>query len=41
MYGLRLIGPIVIGMSAVSPLRFAILNMVGAALWATSVAGVG
>jgi membrane protein DedA with SNARE-associated domain len=41
MYGLRLIGPIAIGMSAVSPLRFAILNMTGAALWATSVAGVG
>ncbi len=41
MYGLRLIGPIVIGMSTVSPLRFAILNMLGAALWATSVAGVG
>ncbi|HZW76362.1 MAG TPA: DedA family protein, partial [Caldimonas sp.] len=38
---LRLIGPIVIGMSPVSPLRFAILNMIGAALWATSVAGVG
>ena len=41
MYGLRLIGPIAIGMSAVSPLRFAVLNMIGAALWATSVAGVG
>jgi membrane protein DedA with SNARE-associated domain len=41
MYGLRLVGPIAIGMSAVSPLRFAILNMIGAALWATSVAGVG
>jgi len=41
MYGLRLVGPVVIGMSSVSPLRFAILNMIGAALWATSVAGVG
>lgn len=41
MYGLRLIGPIVIGTCAVSPLRFAILNMIGAAIWATSVASVG
>jgi membrane protein DedA with SNARE-associated domain len=41
MYGLRLVGPAVIGMSAVAPLRFLILNMIGAALWATSVAGVG
>ena len=41
MYGLRLIGPVVIGMSPVSPVRFAALNMIGAALWAFSVAGTG
>ena len=41
MYGLRLVGPIAIGMSAVSPLRFAVLNMIGAALWAIGVGGVG
>lgn len=41
MYGLRLVGPIAIGMSAVAPLRFSLLNMLGAALWAVGVAGVG
>lgn len=41
LYGLRLAGPIVIGSSGVSPLRFAALNMIGAALWAVLVAGAG
>ena len=41
MYGLRLIGPLAIGMSDVSATRFALLNMLGAALWAPLVTGVG
>ena len=41
MYGLRLIGPVVIGMSDVSALRFAVLNMIGAAVWAPLVVGAG
>lgn len=40
-YGLRIAGPIMIGMSAVSPVRFAVLNALGALLWACIVAGVG
>jgi membrane protein DedA with SNARE-associated domain len=41
MYGLRLIGPVAIGMSNVGPLRFAVFNMIGAAIWALAVSGVG
>lgn len=41
MYGLRLAGPFVIGMSEVSSRRFAWLNMLGAAIWAPLVVGVG
>ncbi len=41
MYGLRLIGPFVIGMGKVSARRFAVLNMLGAAIWAPLVVGVG
>lgn len=41
MYGLRLIGPFVIGMSKVSAPRFALLNMLGAAIWAPLVVGAG
>lgn len=41
MYGLRLIGPVVIGMSGVSALRFAVYNMIGAAIWAPAIAGAG
>ena len=41
MYGLRLIGPVVIGMSDVSVRRFAILNMIGALIWAAGVGGSG
>lgn len=32
MYGLRLVGPFAIGTSNVSVSRFAVLNMVGAAI---------
>ncbi|MDP9044464.1 MAG: DedA family protein [Pseudomonadota bacterium] len=41
MYGLRLAGPFVIGMSPVSSRRFLWLNMLGAAIWAPAVVGVG
>lgn len=34
LYGMRLIGPLVIGASRLSPVRFSIINLVGAAVWA-------
>lgn len=34
LYGLRIITPVVIGSSAFSPLRFLVLNAIGAAIWA-------
>ncbi|MDM0111549.1 DedA family protein [Variovorax sp. J22R133] len=41
MYGLRLIGPFAIGMSKVSSVRFALLNMLGAAIWAPLIVTLG
>jgi membrane protein DedA with SNARE-associated domain len=41
LYGLRIAGPVLLGSSGVPALRFAVLNMIGAALWATVVAGAG
>jgi len=41
MYGLRLVGPFVIGMSEVTLARFALLNLLGAALWAPLIVGAG
>jgi membrane protein DedA with SNARE-associated domain len=41
MYGLRLIGPFVIGTSRVSAGRFAVLNLIGAAIWAPLIVGIG
>jgi len=41
MYGLRIIGPMAIGMSHVNWLRFVLLNFVGAVLWALVVVGIG
>lgn len=41
VYGLRLAGPVVIGTSNIAWLRFAVLNMAGAAIWAVLVAGAG
>lgn len=40
-YGLRIAGPIFIGMSAVPAARFVVLNAIGAVLWACVVGGVG
>ena len=41
LYGLRTVGPIAIGMSRVQWSRFAVLNLVGAIVWAGLVAGIG
>ncbi|MDN0081992.1 DedA family protein [Crenobacter sp. SG2305] len=41
MYGLRIAGPVVIGASAVPPWRFALFNMLGAAIWAMSIGSIG
>lgn len=41
LYGLRIAGPIVMGTSSLPFLRFALLDMLGAALWAPLVAGAG
>lgn len=41
MYGLRIAGPIAIGMSAVPALRFLGFNVLGAAVWALLITGVG
>jgi membrane protein DedA with SNARE-associated domain len=41
LYGLRIAGPFILGSSRVPLLRFAVLNVIGAALWAVLVAGAG
>jgi membrane protein DedA with SNARE-associated domain len=41
MYGLRIAGPIAIGMSDVPAWRFIVFNLIGAALWALAVSGAG
>lgn len=41
LYGLRIAGPVVMGTSGVPFPRFALLNMLGAAIWAVLVAGAG
>ena len=41
LYGLRIVLPFTIGMSRISTLRFQILNLIGAALWASSGAAAG
>jgi membrane protein DedA with SNARE-associated domain len=40
-YGLRIAGPILIGMSPISGVRFMLLNGMGAILWAMLIASVG
>ncbi len=40
-YGLRIAGPVIIGSSGLSPLRFAFFNAIGAALWASLIGGAG
>lgn len=41
LYGLRIAGPIAIGMSSVPWLRFLLLNAAGALVWALAVGGAG
>ncbi len=41
MYGLRVAGPVFLGMSSVSHLRFGVFNLIGAFLWAGVVGGAG
>jgi len=40
-YGLRIAGPIVIGMSTLRPHRFLLFNAIGALIWAPLIAGIG
>ncbi|MCU5772895.1 DedA family protein [Erwiniaceae bacterium BAC15a-03b] len=41
MYGLRLIGPIIIGSSRLNPLKFFLLNVTGALLWSLIFVSLG
>lgn len=41
LYGLRTVTPLVLGMSRISPVRFAVLDVIGTALWAGAVALLG
>lgn len=41
LYGLRIAGPLILGSSRMPILRFAVLNLIGAALWAVLVSGAG
>jgi membrane protein DedA with SNARE-associated domain len=41
LYGVRTVTPFAIGMSGFSPLRFLVLNVIGAAAWATVVGCLG
>ncbi|MDA8110466.1 MAG: VTT domain-containing protein [Betaproteobacteria bacterium] len=41
LYGLRIVGPIALGMSAVPWTRFAALHLIGALAWATLLGSAG
>lgn len=41
IYGLRIAGPLILGSSTVNLLRFSVLNVIGAILWASLIAGIG
>lgn len=41
LYGLRIAGPLLLGSSRVPALRFAVLKMIGAALWAATITSAG
>ncbi len=41
LYGLRIAGPLIMGTTDITLLRFATLNVVGAIIWATMVTGIG
>jgi membrane protein DedA with SNARE-associated domain len=41
IYGLRIAGPVLIGMSGVRPWRFVCFNLLGATVWASAIGGAG
>jgi len=41
LYGLRIAGPVLLGMSRVSPVRFAVINFMTAVVWAVLFGGAG
>jgi membrane protein DedA with SNARE-associated domain len=41
LYGLRAVSPVAIGLSSISALRFAALNLISAVVWAATVGGLG
>src|SRR5438105_4709032 len=41
MYGFRIVGPILLGMGRVPAWKFFVYNLLGAAIWAPLIAGVG
>jgi membrane protein DedA with SNARE-associated domain len=41
MYGLRIVGPIVIGTADVPAWRFVLFNVIGAAIWAVTITALG
>ena len=41
MYGLRILGPIMLGMGRVKTWKFVFFNFIGAAVWAPLIAGIG
>jgi len=41
MYGLRILGPVMLGMGRVAAWKFLVFNFIGAAIWAPLIAGLG
>jgi membrane protein DedA with SNARE-associated domain len=41
MYGFRILGPIMLGMGRVAAWKFLVFNLLGAAIWAPLIAGLG
>ncbi|WP_431739639.1 DedA family protein, partial [Morganella morganii] len=40
-YGLRTIGPVIIGAAGVNPLKFFVLNILGGAIWGSVIVSAG
>jgi membrane protein DedA with SNARE-associated domain len=41
MYGFRILGPVMLGMGRCAPGKFVVFNLIGAAIWAPLIAGLG
>lgn len=41
MYGFRILGPVMLGMGRVAAWKFVVYNLIGAAIWAPLIAGIG